>query len=84
MSASTITMVKGSFDSKYWMYRGVSIEKSGRGYWFRVFASNGFGNGYKGDAYKTLSAVAVAIDEMLSREDVTIDCKAIVIAKVGA
>lgn len=84
MQELSVTVVKGSFDSKYWMYRGVSIEKSNRGYWFRSFSSDGFANGYKGDSYKTLSAVVVAIDEMLSREDVTVDCKAIVITKVGA
>lgn len=84
MKDSTVTVIKGSFDSKYWMYRGVSIEKSGRGYYFRTFSSDGFSNGYKGDSYKTLSATIVAIDEMLSREDVTVDCKAIVIAKAGA
>ena len=84
MKASKPELQKGAFGSRSWIYRGVSIDKSKRGYFFRTRTTDGFGIGYKGDSFKNLSAVAIAIDEMLSREDVTVDCQAIVILKAVA
>lgn len=78
----TTTPIKviGVMNSVSWSYRGVSIDKNKRGYEFRVRRSDGFGIGYKGDAYNNLATVAQAIDEMLDRSDVTIVNNAIVIA----
>jgi hypothetical protein len=68
----------GVFDSKSWIYNGVRITKSKRGYQFRTRSTNGYGIGYAGDTYKTLSETATAIDGLVNRQDVTVELSAIV------